>query len=280
MFRKIIRIIRTAFLVKKNRQLIMLTLFFEIILCNMTLNHGRELIERIGFYPECNAFSLIWNDTFFMMLFFFIVIFAFSNAPFRERVGSYVMIRSGKRLYVFAHVIYISILSFLIPVFLYIVNAFFLPYRQGNGEWGQFWGAISQNSEVYADLNYISLDYRVLWDFTPKETLQHTMCICFLLCFMTGLLLYLTALRGRKKMGIIFIVSLVTMSRISVFYRMFRLYWVNPFTWICLNILTPENNGILVNVFYAKAILCMIDVILIMGILITSYKKRSYDERA
>lgn len=41
MFRKIIRIIRTAFLVKKNRQLIMLTLFFEIILCNMTLNHGR-----------------------------------------------------------------------------------------------------------------------------------------------------------------------------------------------------------------------------------------------
>lgn len=146
MFRKIIRIIRTAFLVKKNRQLIMLTLFFEIILSNMTLNHGRELIERIGFYPECNAFSLIWNDTFFMMLFFFIVIFAFSNAPFRERVSSYVMIRSGKRLYVFAHVIYISILSFLIPVFLYIVNAFFLPYRQGNGEWGQFWGANSQNS--------------------------------------------------------------------------------------------------------------------------------------
>lgn len=273
MFPKMLHVVKTIFLVKKNRQMILLTLFFEIILLYMTLNHGTKLIERIGVYPEWNAFSFLWNDTFFLMLFFYIVIFSFSNAPFQDKVSSFVIIRCGKRIFTIAHIIYISILSLVISAFLYMGSALFLPYRRGSGDWGQFWGTLSQNRQDYTDLNYMSIDYRVLWDFTPKEALKHTMCICFLLCLMIGLILYLTSFYGKKIIGIIIIVAMVSMSRISIFLRLVRLYWMNPFTWICLDVLTPVENGVFVTVSYAKLMLCCINTLLIVGIIITSYKK-------
>lgn len=68
---------------------------------------ARKIVEQLGFSPNISSFSLIWNSTFFILLFFLGVILFYSDAPFQDSMTSFVMIRCGKIKFMIAQICYI-----------------------------------------------------------------------------------------------------------------------------------------------------------------------------
>lgn len=65
---------------------------FLILLADMYLRPTRRLIDLLGVAPDTTVFPLIWNNTFFLMLFYFSVILYFSDVPFRDSLSRFLLI--------------------------------------------------------------------------------------------------------------------------------------------------------------------------------------------
>ncbi|MFQ9749551.1 MAG: hypothetical protein ACLRYY_12165 [Anaerobutyricum soehngenii] len=114
---------------------------------NMMLNNTKEMIQKVGERPTVSSFPILWSDNLFLMLVFFTVIWMFSDAPFFDRMTTFLLVRSGKIIFAIAHIAYIVILSAVIPIIIYIAETVFLPYVQGNN-WGNFWGTLAQTDII------------------------------------------------------------------------------------------------------------------------------------
>lgn len=271
---KIIRLIQYHFHVATNKRVLLTSILLEFVVVFMQFHDGRKLIEEVGIKPEVNAFTVVWNDSFFMMVFFFLVVFSFSAIPFRDNSSQFIVIRNGAFLYVVSHIIYIIILAIINVVSLYVMIPIFLPYKNVTGDWGAFWGAVSQNTGDYIGLNHTYVSYRVFWDFTPGQAFISVFSICLLLNIMVGLFLYFLAIFRKKNLGVILLAFLITLGRMTSYFLEVRLYPFSPFNWLCLDVLVPQYNGVQVSVPYACSSLIIINVLLILCILIASSRKK------
>ena len=77
---------------------------------NMMLNNTKEMIQKVGERPTVSSFPILWSDNLFLMLVFFTVIWMFSDAPFFDRMTTFLLVRSGKIIFAIAHIAYIVIL--------------------------------------------------------------------------------------------------------------------------------------------------------------------------
>lgn len=58
---------------------------------------------------------MIWNSSFFLVMFFFGVILFYSNAPSQDFMSTFVMIWYGKMRFMIAQVCYIIVVGMMIP---------------------------------------------------------------------------------------------------------------------------------------------------------------------
>ena len=65
---------------------------FIVLLTDLYLRPTRRLINLLGVLPDTTVFSLIWNNTFFLMLFYLGVILYFSDVPFRNTMSQFLLI--------------------------------------------------------------------------------------------------------------------------------------------------------------------------------------------
>ena len=91
----------------KQNYNILLGLIYLLIISDMMFRPARKIVEQLGFSPNISSFSLIWNSTFFILLFFLGVILFYSDAPFQDSMTSFVMIRCGKIKFMIAQICYI-----------------------------------------------------------------------------------------------------------------------------------------------------------------------------
>ena len=126
----------------KQNYNILLGLIYLLIISDMMFRPARKIVEQLGFSPNISSFSLIWNSTFFILLFFLGVILFYSDAPFQDSMTSFVMIRCGKIKFMIAQICYIFLLGILIPGVFFLIQYIFLLPTEADG-WGKFWGTIS-----------------------------------------------------------------------------------------------------------------------------------------
>ena len=53
----------------KQNYNILLGLIYLLIISDMMFRPARKIVEQLGFSPNISSFSLIWNSTFFILLF-------------------------------------------------------------------------------------------------------------------------------------------------------------------------------------------------------------------
>ena len=95
----------------KQNYNILLGFIYLLIISDMMFRPASKIVEQLGFSPNKSSFSLIWNSTFFILLFFLGVILFYSDAPFQDSMTSFVMIRCGKIKYMIAQICYIFLLG-------------------------------------------------------------------------------------------------------------------------------------------------------------------------
>lgn len=119
----------------KQNYNILLGLIYLLIISDMMFRPARKIVEQLGFSPNISSFSLIWNSTFFILLFFLGVILFYSDAPFQDSMTSFVMIRCGKIKFMIAQICYIFLLGILIPGVFFLIQYIFLLPTEADG-WG------------------------------------------------------------------------------------------------------------------------------------------------
>ena len=257
----------------KNKSHIWMGIIFMFLFSNMMLNNTKEMIQKVGERPTVSSFPILWSDNLFLKLVFFTVIWMFSDAPFFDRMTTFLLVRSGKIIFAIAHIAYIVILSAVIPIIIYIAETVFLPYVQGNN-WGNFWGTLAQTDIIAQVQGRITIDYRILWDFQPQQAMEISASVCFLLCCMTGLFLYMANLFKRKKEAVCVSCFLVILAYVAKWSSHPELYKICPYSWMYLDALTPEYNGVFLSVKYVMTVSIFINIILVALILIKTYRLR------
>ncbi len=257
----------------KNKSHIWMGILFLFLFSNMMLNNSKEMIQKVGERPTVSSFPILWSNNLFLMLVFFTVIWMFSDAPFCDRMTNFLLIRSGKVIFAMAHIAYIAILSAVIPAGIYIAETIFLPYVRGN-DWGKFWGTLAQTDIIAQVQGRITIDYRILWDFQPQQAMRISVSMCFLLCCMTGLFIYMGSLFKCKKEAICISAFFVILAYVAKWSSHSELYKICPYSWLYLDALVPEYNGVFLSVQYVMMVSIFINIILVAVILIKTYRLR------
>lgn len=254
--------------IKKWRQnySMLLGLVYLLIICDMMFRPARKIASQLGVSPNVSSFPLIWNSTFFLLLFFFGVILFYSDAPFQDPMTSFVMIRCGKVRFMSAQICYIIFLGILIPGIFFLIQYIFLLPTGAEG-WGKFWGTIAQTNIAEEAGCYLQFNYRVLWEYNPQEALVITFFTCIFLTIITGLFIYLFSLFRMKTLGICIISLFIILPNVVDILNYTTFYWVSPYSWICLDTTMKEYNGILPSVSYTLFMLSLIIIILILLII-------------
>ena len=227
----------------KQNYNILLGLIYLLIISDMMFRPARKIVEQLGFSPNISSFSLIWNSTFFILLFFLGVILFYSDAPFQDSMTSFVMIRCGKIKYIF-----------LLPT-------------EADG-WGKFWGTIAQTNIAEEAECRLQFDYHILWEYEPKEAFIITFFTCIFLTTITGLFIYLFSLFQMKTLGICLISLFIILPSVVDTLNYTTFYWISPYSWICLDTTAKEYNGILPSVSYTFLMLFLITIVLILLIIL------------
>ena len=271
----------TAYNIKrwKSRYHVIMGLIYLCILGDMMLGPTRKLISVLGVKPTAFAFPLIWNSTLFLMMFFFGVILFFSDAPFLDDMSPFFIIRCGKMKMAAAQVLYIIVVSTLIPTCFFVIQALFLPVSLGNS-WGKFWGTIAQTNASLATGSRMDFSYEILWDYEPMEANLIVFCMCILLCMLTGLFLYYCCILHMRTLGICIlsgftvlphIVNGLTASTSCFHFTTFN--WLSPYSFISLDQTMREYNGSLPSLDYAFRVLLIGNLLLIGLILLETRRK-------
>ena len=95
----------------KQNYNILLGLIYLLIISDMMFRPARKIVEQLGFSPNISSFSLIWNSTFFILLFFLGVILFYSDAPFQDSMTSFVMLWKNQ-IYDCTNLLYIFVRNF------------------------------------------------------------------------------------------------------------------------------------------------------------------------
>ena len=250
---------------------------FLILLADMYLRPTRRLIDLLGVAPDTTVFPLIWNNTFFLMLFYFSVILYFSDVPFRDSLSRFLLIRCGRFRYVCSHLFYILCSGIVISGFFFLIQWAMLP-APVFGSWGKFWGTIVQTPIAYETGSGIEFQYHILWDFTPQEALAITFSISVLLNVLSGLFLYFCSLLGQRTVGMCIAAVFAVLPHIVSWLDFTTFYWLSPYSWLCLDTTMRHYNGSLPSLSYAFPVLILLNIILTAAILIEVLLKKDMEE--
>ncbi len=239
--------------------------FFVFLLGDLYLRPTRRLIALLGVMPRTTAFSLIWNNTFFLMLFYFNVILYFSDVPFDDAMKPFTLIRCGRTRYALSHILYIICSGIGISGIFFAVQWMILP-APVFGEWGKFWGTMAQTNAGYQVGSGMKVPYHILWEYTPAETLAITFVFSVLLNILTGLFLYFFSLWEQRIPGMCMAAVLAILPHIVSWLNYTTFYWLSPYSWLCLDTTMRKYNGILPSLSYAVTALLLLNGLLLLGI--------------
>lgn len=246
----------------RRRHHILFAFLYIILITDMMLKPVRKLSYEFGIRADTFSFPLIWNSTFFLMMFFIGVIICFIDAPFTDNMTPMLLMRCKRTKYMLGHLCYIVFMGIIIPAAFFLIQMILLP-SSGWDNWGKLWGTLAQTNIGVEFGCYMHFQYHILWDYSPIESTLVTMLMCILLVIMTGLIMYLFGICHKLNWGIALLAALITLPHVVDWLNFTTFYWLSPFSWICLDTTMKTYNGSLPSLSYAYTMLIIINISLI-----------------
>ena len=167
-----------------------------------------------------------------LMLGFLLLI---SDAPFCNRQQQFILLRTGKFVWMGGQILYLLLLSVVFTGLLYLLSVVYtMPETKLSTEWGSFLTTIAVDS-LPGKYGAVDASYGVIRNATPIEVTLWSATSLTLVCFLLGLIMLLCNLWVKKGVGTAIVSAMVIMPLLTQSFQS------TPYIYRYLTWITPMN---------------------------------------
>ena len=141
------------------------------------------------------------TQTFYLQMIMLVgIIFLFCDLPIINNGTIYILARTGKKIWFWAQVGYIFIMTFIYYVCIFMLSiALFFPYVKFENNWGKVLGTVAQTN-LQDQLN-LEMDYLLQVTYTPLQAIGRAFLIAWLVSVFTGIVVLVLNIYFKSIVG-------------------------------------------------------------------------------
>ncbi len=226
-----------------------------------------------------NAFSaaFLLSDKITAFSIFLGVFILFSELPFRDNNQTFLLVRGGKRPWIFGQILYIIVVSLMYFTFVFVAYCLILSSHLefSADSWGKIVNTIAATNVSNTYGLRLSMPQNVLSEFLPIEAFGTAFSLAILIAITLGVIILSFNLIVKRNSGLIisgfFIFLYLFLSYVNAISEV--MFYFSPLGWCSLILLDKNGSSPLPSAEYAVAALG-VTLILLLVILWTYGSKR------
>lgn len=189
------------------------------------------------------ALPFMMSDWYINMLVFFGVVLLFCDAPFVDSGQPYLMVRTGRKVWLYGQIGYILSASILYFIVIAIIPSILLfPNLTLQNGWGKVWGTLSQtNAGSQFDIP-MSISHALVASYTPLQAMLHTFMLSVLNALMLGLIMFVCNMAANRTAGVMAALFVVFIQAFAKYNINPVLYFFAPTSWAGLTNISVAYN--------------------------------------
>ncbi len=193
---------------------ILMLFFFIITIIYQAAAPALQVSQQLGYRIAPWVYPMLFYHSYTQLVLSFSLILLFSNAPFIDVNQRYIMIRSGKRMWVNACMWYIILASAIFNIVVLLLSILsILPNTFLTLEWGKVITSIAYLPASAKTPFYVSK--ALITTYSPLEAVLHSLSLQFLLDIFLGEVMFIFNYLFYKPIGTIISVAVV-LSRLMI----------------------------------------------------------------
>lgn len=216
--------------------------------------------------------------TFVIFLGFYVLI---ADLPLKDSQQNFLLIRSGKRAWIFSQVIYILYITAI--YFAFVLAAFFTALLPKLGfdpdNWGKIARACSVPSAQGKFLLRIRASQSALSDYTPIEAFGYGAGMALFIALALGILALTLNLIFKNKSGtvvvgvLIFLVNFVDwINAVSI-----KAFYISPLGWCSLNNMDKNGTSVMPDFSYATGVTAAVTCVCVIALAVYGNKRGKFN---
>lgn len=227
----------------------------------------REFCIEMNYHVSPWTLFIVSTDSYFQVIFIFLIIYYFSDIPFMNCSEMYSTIRTGRIKWALGKIISIIIVSFSILLLIFFISLIpLIGQLQFENDWGKI---IYTLCTVNVSLDtMLPFKYDIVSIYTPLQAFFTLFTICGLLISFMGLLMYCISILFSRMCAIccIFLITVFGIVANNIMPLHHSILYISPISWIDLNNLALDSGHTLPTFTYVVTVL--ISSIIILSIII------------
>lgn len=237
-------------------------LLFGAFLAKDNVSGILEMISTTGVKVTPWILPFVFSTYSLVILYGFLIVLLFCDAPFTEENEMYIIIRSKKSLWLFGQTLYVAVVSIIFTLFILISSVIFLiPNIEFSSNWGNIITTFAYGNDMFAYETPITISSKIIALFTPIQAMFYVCSIFFLLCIAIGSLMFMINLYSNRFIGIIISATLVLFVLLAINGSGFTFVYFSPFSWLSINNVDFKSNNLLPNLSYIYFVLIFSPII-------------------
>ncbi|BAE83937.1 hypothetical protein DesLBE_5324 [Desulfitobacterium sp. LBE] len=193
------------------------------------------------------------------------VVLLFCDAPFIDAHQPYVIIRSGKKNWLWGQILYIMIAAALYFLFIVLCSILMLlPNLTYANEWGKVFSTLALTDAGNQFKVALPISYQLQHAYTPMSAMVWSFLMSWLVGVFLGLLMFVLNMRFKREIGAVVATALVFLQYFAFEASGFLTFSLSPVSWASLGNLDITHTSALPSLTYAVCALIGLNLILIL----------------
>lgn len=193
------------------------------------------------------------------------IVLLFCDAPFIDAHQPYVIIRSGKKDWLWGQVIYIMLAAALYFLFIMLITILMLlPNLTFSREWGKILGTLALTDAGNQFNIGLPISYQLQLAYTPIAAMAWSFFMNWLVGTFLGLLMFVFNMRLKREIGAVVATALVFLQYFAFEANGFLLFSLSPVSWASLGNLDTTLTSALPSRTYTVSVLIGLILMLII----------------
>lgn len=235
-----------------------------------------EFCRTFGYGIAPYTFPYIMSEEFSVMLIMFGVVLLFCDAPFIDAQQPYIILRSGRMLWVMAQLLYIVLASALYFLAVILLNFIvLLPVAEFTPAWGKVIGTFAQTSAGMQQGISIPFSYAIMNTHSPASAMFISFLLCWVVSVFIGFIMFVFNSNISRASGAIAASLLIFWQSAVVKTSTFMINY-SPVSWVSLAKTNLKGNTVYPSLTYIFVVTGA-SIALLTLIAVLSFKRRDIE---
>lgn len=206
----------------------------ELLFLHSLLHPISYFCQQSGYDVTIYVFPYLMSNTNAVLIVMLGVVLLFCDAPFTELDQPYIILRSGRSLWVFGQAAYILLASFLYFMIIVLLSVLLLlPHVTWGLEWGKVIGTFAQTTVAIEQGIVVPFSFYIFNGYSPVMAMAISFFNCWLIASLLGMIMFLLNLNFSRFAGVLCAVILVLWQAV-VSNTWTGFSYISPVSWVSL----------------------------------------------